>query len=189
MEALINMALLTLLAVGDRRHHLPAQPVRRRRPARHLQLPDGERSGRARRGRRGDDGGFRRRGRLDGRCCSATLHLIEDHRDAPSRRHDPAARGVGRRRAPRSCGAPSACRRSAPPTTPIHTHVAPRYIADTVKETQVPNVVTSVLADYRGYDTLGETTVIFTAGIGVMLLLRGAPAAVGQSAGRRRTRA
>jgi multicomponent Na+:H+ antiporter subunit B len=54
----------------------------------------------------------------------------------------------------------------------IHTHVAPRYIADTIKDTNVPNVVTSVLADYRGYDTLGETTVIFTAGIGVMLLLR-----------------
>jgi multicomponent Na+:H+ antiporter subunit B len=56
---------------------------------------------------------------------------------------------------------------------PIHRHVAPRYIADTMKETNVPNAVTSVLADYRGYDTLGETTVIFTAGIGVMLLLRG----------------
>ena len=56
----------------------------------------------------------------------------------------------------------------------IHKHVAPRYLADSVKETNVPNVVTSVLADYRGYDTLGETTVIFTAGIGVMLLLRGA---------------
>jgi multicomponent Na+:H+ antiporter subunit B len=56
----------------------------------------------------------------------------------------------------------------------IHQHVVPRYIADTIKETNVPNVVTSVLADYRGYDTLGETTVIFTAGIGVMLLLRGA---------------
>ena len=56
----------------------------------------------------------------------------------------------------------------------IHKHVVPRYIADTVKETNVPNVVTSVLADYRGYDTLGETTVIFTAGIGVLLLLRGA---------------
>ena len=54
----------------------------------------------------------------------------------------------------------------------IHKHVAPRYIADTIKETDVPNVVTSVLADYRGFDTLGETTVIFTAGIGVMLLLR-----------------
>jgi multicomponent Na+:H+ antiporter subunit B len=55
----------------------------------------------------------------------------------------------------------------------IHQHVAPFYIADTVKATNVPNVVTSVLADYRGYDTLGETTVIFTAGIGVLLLLRG----------------
>jgi multicomponent Na+:H+ antiporter subunit B len=56
---------------------------------------------------------------------------------------------------------------------PIHKHVAPRYLADSIKDTNVPNVVTSVLADYRGYDTLGETTVIFTAGIGVMLLLRG----------------
>jgi multicomponent Na+:H+ antiporter subunit B len=37
----------------------------------------------------------------------------------------------------------------------------------------VPNVVTSVLASYRGYDTLGETTVILTAGVGVMLLLGG----------------
>jgi multicomponent Na+:H+ antiporter subunit B len=56
---------------------------------------------------------------------------------------------------------------------PIHQHVAPRYLAKSIEETNVPNVVTSVLADYRGYDTLGETTVIFTAGIGVMLLLRG----------------
>jgi multicomponent Na+:H+ antiporter subunit B len=56
---------------------------------------------------------------------------------------------------------------------PIHKHVAPRYLAQTIQETNVPNAVTSVLADYRGYDTLGETTVIFTAGIGVMLLLRG----------------
>jgi multicomponent Na+:H+ antiporter subunit B len=55
----------------------------------------------------------------------------------------------------------------------IHNHVAPRYLADSIRETTVPNVVTAILADYRGYDTLGETTVIFTAGIGVMLLLRG----------------
>jgi multicomponent Na+:H+ antiporter subunit B len=55
----------------------------------------------------------------------------------------------------------------------IHKHVVPRYLADSIKETNVPNVVTSVLADYRGYDTLGETTVIFTAGIGVLLLLGG----------------
>lgn len=56
---------------------------------------------------------------------------------------------------------------------PVHRHVAPHYLQNSIKETNVPNVVTSVLADYRGYDTLGETTVIFTAGIGVMLLLRG----------------
>ncbi|MBM3526771.1 MAG: DUF4040 domain-containing protein [Alphaproteobacteria bacterium] len=55
---------------------------------------------------------------------------------------------------------------------PIHKHVAPRYLEKSVEETNVPNVVTAVLADYRGYDTLGETAVIFTAGIGVMLLLR-----------------
>lgn len=58
------------------------------------------------------------------------------------------------------------------PDAVIHKHVAPRYISQTIKETNVPNVVTSVLADYRSYDTLGEATVIFTAGIGVMLLLR-----------------
>jgi multicomponent Na+:H+ antiporter subunit B len=56
---------------------------------------------------------------------------------------------------------------------PIHQHVAPRYINDAIAETGVPNVVTAVLADYRGFDTLGETTVIFIAGIGVMLLLGG----------------
>jgi multicomponent Na+:H+ antiporter subunit B len=55
----------------------------------------------------------------------------------------------------------------------INQHVVPRYLAQSIAETGVPNVVTSVLADYRGYDTLGETTVIFTAGIGVLLLLRG----------------
>ena len=54
---------------------------------------------------------------------------------------------------------------------PIHTHVAPRYLSRSVAETGVPNVVTAVLADYRGYDTLGEAVVIFTAGIGVALLL------------------
>ena len=57
--------------------------------------------------------------------------------------------------------------------TPMHTHVAPRYLQKSIEETLVPNVVTSVLASYRGYDTLGETTVIFTAGIGVLLLLKG----------------
>ena len=55
---------------------------------------------------------------------------------------------------------------------PIHQHVAPRYIVESPGEIGVPNMVTSVLASYRGYDTLGETTVIFTAGLTVLLLLR-----------------
>ncbi len=57
------------------------------------------------------------------------------------------------------------------PTAPIHSHVAPKYLAESLPKTGVPNVVTAVLASYRGYDTLGEVTVIFTAGIGVILLL------------------
>lgn len=57
------------------------------------------------------------------------------------------------------------------PAAPIHHHVVPRYLADTTKEIGPPNVVTAVLAAYRGYDTLGETHVIFTAAIGVMVLL------------------
>lgn len=58
------------------------------------------------------------------------------------------------------------------PQAPIHVHVVPRYLQDSVKETGVPNVVTAVLASYRGYDTMGETTVVFTAGLGVIALLR-----------------
>jgi multicomponent Na+:H+ antiporter subunit B len=56
-------------------------------------------------------------------------------------------------------------------SAPAHHHVAPRYIEDSQRETGIPNIVTSVLASYRGYDTLGETTVIFTAGVTVMALL------------------
>lgn len=58
------------------------------------------------------------------------------------------------------------------PSAPIHVHVVPRYLNDALRETGVPNVVTAVLASYRGYDTLGETTVVFTAGAGVIALLR-----------------
>jgi len=65
---------------------------------------------------------------------------------------------------------------------PIHHHVVPHYIEQTGREIGVPNLVTAVLASYRGYDTWGETTVIFTAGVGVMLLLGG------RLANRRRTR-
>jgi multicomponent Na+:H+ antiporter subunit B len=58
------------------------------------------------------------------------------------------------------------------PQAPIHTHVAAHYVAHAPRETGVPNVVTAVLASYRGYDTLGETVVVFTAGAGVIALMR-----------------
>ncbi len=54
---------------------------------------------------------------------------------------------------------------------PAQQHVAPDYIARAMPETGVPNIVTAVLASYRGYDTLGETTVIFAAATAVLLLL------------------
>ena len=68
------------------------------------------------------------------------------------------------------------------PDNPIHGHVAPEYLADHVPlagpgdealEVHIPNIVTTVLASYRGYDTLGETTVVFAAMVGVLLLFVG----------------
>ena len=55
---------------------------------------------------------------------------------------------------------------------PVNTHVGATYLANNMAETDIPNAVTAVLASYRGFDTLGEVTVIFTAGIGVLLLLK-----------------
>lgn len=57
------------------------------------------------------------------------------------------------------------------PDAPVHQHVAPRYLTESINEVGMPNIVTSVLASYRGFDTLGEVTVVFTAMIGVLLVL------------------
>ena len=59
------------------------------------------------------------------------------------------------------------------PDAPVHTHVGPRYLAESYSKLHIPNAVTTVLASYRGFDTLGETIVIFAAGLGVVLLLAG----------------
>ena len=56
--------------------------------------------------------------------------------------------------------------------TPIHTHISVQYLERAMSETGVPNVVTSVLASYRGFDTLGEVIVVFTAAIGVLSILK-----------------
>lgn len=55
---------------------------------------------------------------------------------------------------------------------PVNEYVGAAYLAQSPVETDIPNVVTAVLASYRGFDTLGEVAVIFTAGIGVMVLLK-----------------
>ncbi|MCG8469200.1 MAG: DUF4040 domain-containing protein [Gemmatimonadetes bacterium] len=65
------------------------------------------------------------------------------------------------------------------PEAPASTYPHPSYVERTEHDIHIPNVVTAVLGSYRGYDTLGETVVIFTAGISVLLLLQGS---------RRRTR-
>jgi multicomponent Na+:H+ antiporter subunit B len=57
------------------------------------------------------------------------------------------------------------------PNAPIHHHVAPRSIEESGREIGIPNIVTSVLASSRGYDTLGAVTVIFPAAAGVLVLL------------------
>lgn len=57
------------------------------------------------------------------------------------------------------------------PNNPAHQHVAPRYIEESPQEIGLPNMVTSVLASYRAFDTLGETAVVFAAAIGVLSLL------------------
>jgi len=68
----------------------------------------------------------------------------------------------------------------------LHDHVARYYIEHSAAEVGPPNVVTSVLASYRGLDTLGEVCVIFAAGVGVMIVLGrfGHSARAGQSSRR-----
>jgi multicomponent Na+:H+ antiporter subunit B len=59
------------------------------------------------------------------------------------------------------------------PNDPIHLHPDPGFVEKSMDDMHgLPNVVTSILASYRGYDTLGETTVVLTAGIAVLLILR-----------------
>lgn len=57
------------------------------------------------------------------------------------------------------------------PNSPASTHVGVEFLARTKPEIDIPNVVTAVLASYRGFDTLGEVGVVFMAGLGVVMLL------------------
>ena len=57
------------------------------------------------------------------------------------------------------------------PQNPTAQNVVPRYIESAQEEAGADNVVTAVVLNYRGYDTLGEVTVIFTAMAGVLAVL------------------
>lgn len=57
------------------------------------------------------------------------------------------------------------------PNAPVQLNLAPEFIQITQEKIDIPNVVTAVLASFRGYDTFGETVVIFSAGVAVLLLL------------------
>ncbi|MCK9222157.1 MAG: hypothetical protein M0Q40_05970 [Limnochordia bacterium] len=55
---------------------------------------------------------------------------------------------------------------------PVHNYVSERYIGEAVEDTGVINMVTAIVLDYRAYDTLIETTVLFTATIAVLITLK-----------------
>ena len=56
---------------------------------------------------------------------------------------------------------------------PAQVGVAAQYMERGPEDMDIPNVVTYILASYRGYDTMGETAVVFTAGVGVLMLISG----------------
>lgn len=58
------------------------------------------------------------------------------------------------------------------PQSPASQHLSPHFIENAIDETHVPNLVTAILGDYRGYDTMFETVVIYCAGLVVIAVLR-----------------
>jgi len=58
------------------------------------------------------------------------------------------------------------------PDHPINNEVSARYIEKGLQETGAVNIVTGMILDYRAFDTLGESSVLFTAAMVVLFLLR-----------------
>lgn len=55
---------------------------------------------------------------------------------------------------------------------PVHNEVSERYIHQALQETGATNMVTAVVLDYRAYDTMFETIVLFTATLAVVITLK-----------------
>jgi multisubunit Na+/H+ antiporter MnhB subunit len=55
---------------------------------------------------------------------------------------------------------------------PVVSEMDDYYIQNAQAETGANNVVTTIVFDYRGFDTLGEATVLFTAVLGITALFR-----------------
>ncbi len=61
------------------------------------------------------------------------------------------------------------------PAAPAAVHVSDQYLEDAYRDAHTPNIVTVMIADYRSFDTFGETVVVFVAGMACLLILRGEP--------------
>lgn len=53
----------------------------------------------------------------------------------------------------------------------LQSHLTNYYIENTKKDIGITSIVAAILASYRGYDTLGETTVILIAGLAVLVII------------------
>lgn len=58
------------------------------------------------------------------------------------------------------------------PDNPVHNQVSKRYINEALDDTGVLNMVTAIVLDYRAYDTMFETIVLFTATLAVVITLK-----------------
>lgn len=58
------------------------------------------------------------------------------------------------------------------PDNPIHNEVSERYITEALEDTGALNMVTSIVLDYRAYDTMFETIVLFTAALAVVITIK-----------------
>lgn len=61
------------------------------------------------------------------------------------------------------------------PESAPNTHVSDHYIEHAIDECNSPNMVTAVIVDYRAFDTMFETTVMFLAGLSVVIILANRP--------------